>query len=193
MTDAFRSSHVPRRRKVGLPIWLPQARIGNGWDPLGYSRLGAAASSVTFTFPTDYKTLWLVGQILCSASNKPKVQLNGDTAGNYDFQVLTGNTTTVDGLRSVGDSGLEISDDFIAASGNALISVQITKQQTGDEALMSAGMAFFGDYATDAISIAHAACIWNNTSALMSRLDLLVSAGNMNANSVLWLLGQRGE
>lgn len=166
-------------------------RLDYAFDLLGATVLTSAASSIRFDFPTSYELLFLDGFLNCTASNQPRIRLNNDSAGNYDHQVVTSNSTTVDAVYSTGDSGFKFTDDSIAASGLAVIHATFCKPLTTKGAHMVGSMSFFGDYATDALSTAMVGGLWRNTSDSMSRMDLIVSSGNLAAGSAAQLYGVR--
>lgn len=69
--------------------------------PLGLSlisELTAVSSSMSFTsIPSGFRHLLIVGRMRVDTSaegDEVKVQFNGDTGGNYDFQQLYGNSAT---------------------------------------------------------------------------------------------------
>ena len=179
---------------VGKPIWLKPENIGDGWQLLGKQRLGAAAASVRFDFPTAYKTLWLIAQaVKDGTAGAVHIQLNGAGGTAYDYQDLTGDSTTVNGARATGQAQIVLTTgETIDNDTAALFSALITKQQTGNSALLSS-LGVYTHTTTPALNIEATAGVWVNTDALMSRLDVLASATNFAANSIFLLMGSKEE
>jgi len=177
-------------RVIGRPSGLAQDAIGNGWTLLGYKRLGTAAASITFPFPTGFKELWLICQIIKATSGTVGLTINADGGTDYDKQYLLGNSTGVTGARATGQTSIVLAgSQAIPDAGAGLYSIRVTKELAGAKALVSAGCAVFADLATDALVVSGDAGIWSNTADLMTSVTLTASAGNLAANSVFWLLG----
>src|SRR3990167_3115669 len=178
--------------RVGVPIRLDDEDMDYAFDNLGAVILTAAAASIRFDFPTDYKVLFLDMRLIKDGTvGAPDITLNGDTGANYDQQLLSGSSTTVAGARSTGRAELFAVDASFNIAANGALTAQcvIAKQQSGDEALGLMSAALNGNANDPAVWFA--AGIWNNTADLMSRLDITASATNFAAGTVAQLYGVR--
>lgn len=70
------------------------------YEPIATTTLGSAAVSFTFSsIPSTYTDLELVFAGTDSAFGSLNIQLNGDTATNYSYTILTGDGTTAASSR----------------------------------------------------------------------------------------------
>ena len=114
------------------------------------------------------------------------VTLNGDTGTNYDEQRLFGSSTTVSAIRNTGQTSFPATYTQIAASEAATIDLTVAKPLAAAAGMLLAQGARLGSGGIDRDSIAG---IWNNTSSLISQIDIASSSGNFAAGTVAVLEG----
>jgi hypothetical protein len=180
---------------MGLPLAISPSKLSGGpWELVASSRLTAAASSVDFpVIDAAYKTFWVLAYVVKDGTGSAiNMQFNGDGGTNYDNQRLNVSSTTITGSRETGRTSIDdlAAGTAIAANENGLFSVHVTKQQTGDEAM---ALSFASVKASAGISMGLVANTWKNTAALITAIKLNSTSGNMAADSIFIVLGNRGE
>jgi hypothetical protein len=153
------------------------------YTPLANITLGSTAASVTFgSIPATYRDLVVVFSGF--ATNRGSFRINGDTGGNYAWQRMSGNGSSVTATSTGADSAGKLSE---SASGSAVIPMlfnlnlmdysQTNKHKT---IISTAAQAATG---TDAIVNR-----WQNTAAITSIQIFLVS-GSWAAGTTAALYG----
>ena len=88
------------------------------YEPIATTTLVSAAAFIEFTsIPATYTDLRFVLVFTPTASLRPRLQLNGDTATNYSSVVLLTDGTTLSGTGNVDDPSIRITnanDDDLA-------------------------------------------------------------------------------
>ena len=173
---------------VGIEIEIDRQGAGGSagaWDVIDSETLAAPASSISFTgIDTTYKMFRVTAYVIKDATaGGVFMRLNNDSGANYDWQRLYG-SATVAGSRSTGQAQWETSYSYPLSAGDTLtITATIGKQLAGSPAM---GIIESAGARTD-IERASFAGIWSNTADLISRIDLIASAGNFAAGSVVVL------
>lgn len=166
-------------------VWcsLPSA-----WTVIDSETLAAPASSVSFTGISDtYRMFRVTAYIVKDGSaGSAYLRFNNDSGANYDHQRLTGNGTSVAAARVTGDTEIDATVT-VGANQLATLDFTIAKQVTGSAAMV-VGAATFAD-TTPALDIDRRAGRWNNTTDLISRIDLISGSGNFAAGTTVVLEG----
>ena len=152
--------------------------------------LAAPAAAITFSgIDTANKMFRLSYFVLKDATPADlNIRFNNDVGANYDYERLDGAGAAVNAARVAAQTLIDLdARGAIAANGRNTGEVLVAKQQAGDEAMIVASHVF--DKNGDAEVSGHIAAIWNDTGALISRIDLLVGAGNMDTDTVAILEG----
>lgn len=148
--------------------------------PLGLSlisELTSVSSSMSFTsIPSGFRHLLIVGRMrvdTAAEADEVKVQFNGDTGSNYDFQQLYGNggtaaastiraTTSIFALRSEAANGRA---NVFAAGICFIFGYSIS----GVEKTILSLNQTFGDLSADAdVLVALRSGLWRNTAVITS-------------------------
>ena len=187
--------------RVGFPIsaqplWLPTENLAAGpWEPVcAPVRLASAAASVSFaSIPAQYVMFRLRCEIINDASAKTiDLRLNNDSGVNYDTQQINVSNVTVTGGRSTGRTSMYVNYSNLAASELGTVDFVIAKPIAGAAGLILASVV---NTTTAALDLVLDACIWNNTAALINRIDVVAAAaagtGNFAAGSIFILEGSK--
>lgn len=172
--------------------------------PLGLSFISeqvltGTVASVTFSsIPTGFRRLLLIAQARTSAvveADAVLLRFNGDTAGNYDRQSLTGNSATASAGGSRAQSSIQIGSCEAAnsrASNFSPVSVEIFGYTGNGEKWILSRSAVFGNVSADAdLFLQVFAGRWRSTAAITS-ITLLPGTGpNFVAGSEFQLYGVR--
>jgi hypothetical protein len=160
-----------------------RATAASAWTVIDSETLAAPASSISFTgIDTTYKMFRVTAYLIQDGSaGRPLLRLNNDSGTNYDWQRVSASDTTVSASRVTGDTSIDIGGD---SNANQVMThtITIAKQLAGSPAMV------VGDRYNDAgIWLRHHGARWNNTADLISRIDLIASAGNFAAGTVVVL------
>lgn len=152
------------------------------WSQRGESVLGSAAASVTFSGLTDslYK---VVANWSPTATLEAQMQLNGDTAGNYQMQYMYTSAGSVSGQRITGASQFSLSNAATIAAakvGAAIIIIQ--KPLTGSEAQIQGYNT--GEVAGSTVWAETWVGRWLNTSAKITSITIKASTSTFEAGSI---------
>jgi hypothetical protein len=145
--------------------------LRNGyWDRIDRFRIpsGSPVSTVTFSsISSSYRLL----KITAATTRILDIRLNNDSATNYENQIVQFNGATVSSSRGEGNTAI------FTATGDtpALMEIVISKPATGVVALaISHGSSYFSSN----VYLQHATGAWNNTSALINRIDCISTSGS---------------
>jgi len=154
--------------------------------------LAAAAASVSFTFPPVYRAVQVEAFIKNDANCNKRcyLRINNDSGANYSHQAIEAYGSGVSAIRTTADSKIIIDTEFngIGANARASLSFLVTKTTAASKAQM---VAISGDDDPASIVLVLVGGQWNNTTDLMSRIDVLPSANNFAANTAITLWGYR--
>lgn len=157
------------------------------WTVIGVETLGSAAASISFASGlTGYTMFRVTAYIVKDGTNgEVLVRLNNDSTGVYENQRLLGNGATVSGARESSATSLR-AQAAVTASANSTLNITIAKPLA-----TVAAMAVWEQVliASSAITSVNLAGQWNNTSDLISRIDLLSATANFAAGTVVVLEG----
>lgn len=158
--------------------------------------LGAGAATVTFTaIPATFSNLLLLidarGDQAANTINA-NIQFNNDSGANYDLQYILGNAATPSAAELLAQVSLNICSVPAANAGaNLSSSAQILipnyARTTFQKTLMSQWNRKIGTATTNLLSV-YLVGFWRSTAAI-SEIDILASAGNFIANSLFELYG----
>lgn len=159
--------------------------------------LGAAAASISFTnIPPIYTNLLLVVMargVLAAATDALRVQFNGDTAANYDYEWMRANATTVTAGEGVGQTSA-YAGDIAAASASSNLPGTVTILIPGylvtsfNKVWTSQGFLTAG-YGTGNFYSKSAGGAWRSGAAI-TRVDVFAGGGNLDIGSVATLYGE---
>jgi hypothetical protein len=155
---------------------------------LATSTLGGAAASIEFTsISGSYKTLLVVFQARgdnASSTVTLRVQFNGDTASNYEYESSEGAVdASADHMRALTNLPAASSGAGRAASGEILIP-GYAETAFHQQITSSVGTA----YGTNSLSTERVVGNWRNAAAITS-VKLSPSAGNFAAGTMMTLYG----
>ena len=161
------------------------------WNVIDSETLAAPAASISFTgIDTTYKMFRVtLYSIKDGTAGALQLRLNNDSGNNYAYQDITGDDTTVNGARATGQAQFvlttgETMDDATAGT----FEIVIGKTVAGSAAMLLSKGAYYHT-TTPALNYESIAGIWSNTADLISRIDLIVSAGNFASGTVCVLEG----
>lgn len=161
----------------------------NTWEHIDTQVLTGTATSISFqSISTAYKQFRVTLHLLASGTADVRMRLNNDSGNNYDL-----NRATINFGAAVAESATA---QWIIAqfSNTGLIEshagiVFVSKPTSGEEAI---GHGHMGK-ATNAGNVyAYETFLgWRNVADLISRIDVLISAGNLESGSRITLEGLR--
>ena len=164
--------------------------VCQAFETIGKTVLSVAAAAITFSGIDTSNRMFRISLYAVNDGSAANVQLriNNDSGGSYDLQTLSGSAASVVALRQTALTQIGLNILVPAAANEHVTSeIVIAKQQAGNEALIVARTVFV--IAGALLRTEDLGAIWNNTAALISRLDLLKSAGNFAADTVALLEG----
>ena len=174
---------------IGSSLTIGGGAMTNAaWTVIESQTLGAASSSISFASGLSPYTMFRITAYIVKdgSAGNALVTLNGDTGTNYDEQRLFGSSTTVSAIRNTGQTSFPATYTQIAASEAATLEIAVTKPLAAGAGMLLAQGARLGSGGIDRDSIAG---IWNNTSSLISQIDIASSSGNFAAGTVAVLEG----
>ena len=172
-------------------VFRRYATAGAAWTVIDSETLAAPASSISFTgIDTTYKMFRVtLYSIKDGTAGALQLRLNNDSGNNYIYQDLTGDSTTVNGARATAQAQFvlttgETMDDATAGT----FEIVIGKQLAGQRAMLLSKGAYYHT-TTPALNYEAVSGRWSNTADLISRIDLIASAGNFDTGTVAVLEG----
>lgn len=173
--------------------WEQANTFPEPWELISEQSLAVAASSIAFTVDeAEYKRFRLFLYALYGATpGTAYVQLNGDTAGNYNRQRTFGDNATLTSLRSTGESRMELNSSVTAlANGSLFAYLDLSKPGASVEACGFSRCGFeevtSGDIRLDLI--AHE---WTNVADLITSILIGTTAGEFQIGTLAVLEGSR--
>lgn len=154
--------------------------------------LGAGAATVAFnSIPQTYEHLllhWVARSDNATTSQAILARFNGDTAANYNSQLLTTATTTATAARNTGETSMRLGNIAAASAGAnqggiGTLIVPFYRNSTFFKLLQAHG-GLWAPQMEDRL------CGWQSTAAVSS-ITLLPGAGNFIAGSQFALYGMR--
>ena len=159
------------------------------WEDIDEQTLGAPAASVSFTgIGSTFTFLRVTGYLTKDGSSGGVfVRLNNDSAANYDRQRITASAAVVTGQRAT-TTGWLPAQTGIRLNEEANLAILIAKPVTGEEAqaVMISGTQ---NAAANFLDLGLQGGQWNNTAALISRVDLVSAVTNFDADTRVLLEG----
>ena len=173
---------------VAFRSLMAAAGVGSGpWDVIASSTLGSPAASISFaSIASTYKLFRVTAYIIKDGSaGRALVRLNNDSGANYERQRLSGAATGVSAQRTTGETSWETTWSGLT-SQPATFELVIGKQIAG-----AAAMGILSSVGKESTTLEYSsfACRWNNTADLINRIDIIASAGNFAAGTVVVLEG----
>ena len=171
---------------------LPISSVLTGQpEVIGHSVLGGAAASVSFQFPPVYRAVLIEMWDKQSGGGGTRLmRFNNDSAGNYSTQFINAYGATVDGLRRTAATSIRIDNEAgatLSTKGSVSILVTKTTAAARAQAVWIGGPT----EAPASIRLALGGGEWNNTTDLLSRIDIIDGGGAMVANTSITLWGYR--
>lgn len=165
--------------------------------PVADVTLGASATSVNLSaIPSGFRSLCLrvVGRSSAAgATDNIRVQVNGDTAANYDYQVLSTSGGALSAAEAYGATAVVMVGFSTAASpANRFGSCELWVPDyvsAGEKSMLLVNNRFKGDLVAD-LTVQSIAAFWRST-AVVSSLQLTMTSGQFVAGSrfTLYALG----
>ena len=155
-------------------------------EVIGKSTLAAAAASVSFQFPPVYRAVMVEWWINTSQDAAIWLRLNNDSGANYSRQYIGANGVTVSGARETESKIRTVNSTGGTDGASASILVVKTTAAAKAQVIQTGGML-----APASIRLELIGGEWNNTADLLSRIDILPSAGNLDTNTAITLWGYR--
>lgn len=173
------------------PLSLPIGSVLTGQpEVIGSSVLAAAAATVTFQFPSVYRAVQVDAYCKKDATgNTLSALLNNDSASNYTYQyVETSGTTTTAGRSTT--TAMYLTNNGVGANVSASFTLLIIKSA---EALKGYSILINSVNNGSGVNpiLINYAHEWNNTTTLLSRVDIRSDSGNFAANTSMVLWGYR--
>lgn len=154
------------------------------YDPIATTTLGSAASSYTFSsIPSTYTDLILVySGIVDSSSQYFQVQLNGDTASNYSYTILSYDGSSASSFRQSSDGLLfGVTTSSTLQQGEIMHFMNYSNTTTYKTTLSR--------FSSTAYQVWTHAGLWRNTAAINS-IKLYTTAGaNFKTGTTFTLYG----
>lgn len=171
-------------------VFRRYATAGAAWTVIDSETLAAPASSISFTgIDTTYKMFRITAYIVKDGTDGlVQLRMNNDSGANYDAQRLRGDSTTVDAARATGDTSINCNRNGESGLSQTL-EIVVAKQVAGSPAMVLWDQVMLDNAGTPAMNKFNIAGRWNNTADLISRIDLIASAGNFAAGTVVVLEG----
>lgn len=154
--------------------------------------LAAPAASITFSGIAAANTMLRLTlyNIQDGVAGNVDVRLNNDGGANYDHQDLTGDAAAVNSARAAAAAQIRLTTGETVDNGeHSTHEVLIAKQLATEEAMIVAASTYIHT-TTPAINFEQTAAIWNNTGALVSRVDA-INSSNFAAGTVAVLEGNQ--
>jgi len=179
--------------------WINATPAGSGVTPgiVKYDEvvLAAATGGVTLpqtgSFPSSWRTIQVRWQGRCSAAlstTNVNLQLNGDTANNYDWENLLTTGATVGGSQAQGAAAMRVGDVTAASAGNAAMAatgelwINNYVGTTWWKEILGQSGANWGSGANQ-VQVNVQTGVWRSTAAVTS-LRIFPATGNWTIGSV---------
>ena len=158
------------------------------YEAIATTTLGSAASSVTFSsIAADWTDLVLIANLLPASSARFKMQLNGDTANNYSYTVLTGNGSAASSGRESSIGNFNFYWNSIPSGWSSyIINLQNYSNATTFKTILMRGNS-------PAVETFAQACLWRATPAAITSIYLFASVGTFDIGSTFTLYGIKAE
>ena len=173
-----------------IPALIAVPPTPSGFANLGHILLAAAAASITVSgFATTYRefsVIWWTRPV--TDSTRVMIRLNNDSGANYDQQGMEGDGATITNNSATGLTAIEAS--LNTATDDALPSMGSTMVYKNAAAMAAVSHTLVTYQATvPLLRNGQLASRWGNTADLISTLALLMSSGNLAANSMVSVSG----
>lgn len=164
-------------------------RLVGAWEHIDTQVLDAAAASVSFqSIDSDFRVFRVTVYTRVNGTANVHVRLNNDSSGNYTYQQLTADTTSVAAAsNSAQNQFVVLGHSNSGADEPGYVTIEIAKQSADLEAMLIAT----GGLTIGTGELRLTSGPWNNTADLIDRIDVLLSSGNFEAGSRFTLEGCR--
>lgn len=172
-----------------VPTLYGSGVVNSGFKSIGTTLLAAAAAAVTFSgISATYKefivTAWLLP--VSGAGVQAMIRLNNDSGANYDAQGMYLDGASIGNSAGTARTAVDM-DEVIGLFGGPFIGqAAIYKNAAGLEAMVFSRASFIR---SGSIVSGFSATRWANAAALISRVDVLASSGNLDIGSIVRLEG----
>lgn len=161
-----------------------------GWEHIDTQVLTATAASVSFaSLSTTFKQFRLTFFIEATAALTALLRVNNISTGTYDSHRLEAAAAGTTSADTAADTSWSLSTNVIVAGGWGRGTVEISQEVLGQNPAMTSLMAV--ELTATTIATQWTGGTQRNTTALISRIDLLASASTFAANSRFVLEGNR--
>ena len=170
---------------------LPLSSVLTGQpEVIGHSVLAGAAASVRFDFPPVYRAVLIEAYIKKDASGgNVYIRCNNDSGVNYSYQYIHAQDVTVTGARQTGATQWNLSVvTTLQGDSRMSLSALVVKTTAAARGQM-VGVFNYNDAAIIRAELAGGE--WNNTTDLLTRIDVSTPTGNFAANTSITLFGWR--
>lgn len=172
-----------------LPLPLASVLTGQP-EVIGSSVLAAAAASVSFSFPSVYRAVLVEAHIIRDANAATTwIRANADSGNNYSYQYINASGVTVTRARATAQAQWVLDAvDTVDASARHQFSALVVKAAAAvrGQLLVASG---YDPAATIKLELTGGE--WNDTTSLLSRIDVLSSANNFASGTSIVLWGYR--
>lgn len=171
---------------------LPLGSVLTGQpEVIGSSVLTAGAASVSFQFPPVYRAVLIECWDKQSGGGGSRLlRLNNDSAGNYSAQIITASAAAVAGVRRTAQTSIRV-DAELAADLSTKGSMSILVVKTTAAARAQVVVITNPPKAPADIALGLVGGEWNNTTDLLTRVDIVDAGGTMVANTSITCWGWR--
>jgi hypothetical protein len=158
------------------------------WEHIDTQVLAGTATSVSFqSIPTDFKMFRLTFHGLASGTADLRARLNNDSGANYDYGLASNGGASA--ATNAAAQWVLGSWTNTAAIESLLARILISKPTAGEDAIMITDVS--SALRASAMNIYNAHGNWRNVADLISRIDLLISTGNLEVGTRVTLEGIR--
>jgi hypothetical protein len=189
---------VPKIQSDGTVAWETSASGSGAETLIDEQELGASAATFAFSgIAADYRDLRIVVRgrgTTATTFCRPRLQMNGDTGNNYDWQRVYARTTTVvaEGGGTVGGAGVAYIDIGLlpasTAPANQSGAAEVRIFNYRGTAFHKPVVTGASGYAATERYVLFGGGSWRSTSAITS-LTLILDAGSYDTGSVASLYG----
>lgn len=182
---------MPEQGFQGFPV-----PVSDGLVNLGSVTLGVATPTIAFSgIAPTYSAIQVLGQVRGTAAAtfcQMRVQLNGDTAANYNWEIVEGQGTTAAALTGIGVANAALGYPPASTSpAGACATIDMLFPNYAGTVFRKQGRSIMALTQTDANGneqIQIASLTWRTTAAITSILFLLDS-GSFDVGTKLTLYG----
>lgn len=159
------------------------------WEDIDEQVLGAPAASISFAGLDTSFTLFRLTAYVIKDGTRSLIflRLNADVGANYDHQHINGEAAVLAGSRTVAGNRWDAGGhNNLAANQEMNFVYTIAKPSAGE---VAQGVWGIGIIDLAGLEVEFSGGQWNNIAALISQIDVLTLAGNLDTGTRVLLEG----